>query len=185
MDWKQFFASIISSLSWPIAAVLVVGLLRTSLMGLIPKIRSFKYGDLHIDLGKELEAVKAEITEQNAEGEPPTAPPPPPTPTTIELASYSPRSAMLMAWRDVERAIDTVFKKHGLQISNTNHSVSLRMRVLREQNLIDEQTMSTFKKLYSLRNEAVHVEPLEIVYEDAISMAELCQWLIKKLEDAN
>lgn len=184
MDWKQFVASVISSLSWPIAVVLVVALLRASLMGLIPKIRSLKYGDLHIDLGKELDAVKAEISAQATDAEAPDTPPLAPPPNTIELASLSPRAAVLTSWLEVEKEIDLIIDKHNISIASPqrNHP-GWKMRVLRDKNLIDENTMSTFKKLYDLRNTAVHLTDVEIGYGDAIKMAELCEWLIQKLRE--
>lgn len=185
MDWKQFFASVISSLSWPVAIVTVVGLLRASLMGLIPKIRSLKYGDLHIDLGKELEAVKAEISVQAAEAESPATPTPPPAPTTIELASLSPRGAVIVSWNEVENELEQVLEKHQISITNPYKAhPGMKMRILRDKNLIDENTMSTFKKLYDLRNRAAHLTDVEIGYSDAITMAELCEWLIQRLKEA-
>jgi len=185
MDWKQFVASVISSLSWPIAVVLVVALLRASLMGLIPKIRSLKYGDLHIDLGKELEAVKAEISAHATDAEAPESQPLPPTTSTIELASLSPRAAILTSWLEVEKEIEVTISKHQIRIANPhkNHP-GLKMRILRDKNLIDENTMSTFKKLYDLRNRAAHLTDVDVGYDDAISMAELCEWLILKLKEA-
>lgn len=186
MDWKQFVASVISSLSWPIAVVLVVALLRASLMGLIPKIRSLKYGDLHIDLGKELDAVKAEISVHSTDAEVPETPPVAPTTSTIELASLSPRAAVLTSWLEVEKEIDHTISKHHIRIANPhkNHP-GLKMRVLRDKNLIDENTMSTFKKLYDLRNKAAHLTDVDVGYGDAITMAELCEWLIQKLKEAS
>lgn len=184
MDWKQFVASIIASLSWPIAVVLVVALLRASLMGLIPKIRSLKYGDLHIDLGKELDAVKAEISALATDAEAPEAPPPPTT-STIELASLSPRAAVLTSWLEVEKEIDLTLSKHHIFISDSRkNDPGLKMRILRDKNLIDENTMSTFRKLYELRNTAAHLTDVNVGYGDAITMAELCEWLIQKLKEA-
>lgn len=185
MDWKQFFSSVISSLCWPIAAVLIVGLLRTSLMGLLPKIRSFKYGDLHIDLGKELEAVKAEISVQDAESSPPVAPPPPPAPTTVELAALSPRSAVLVSWLEVEKEIEQALLNHNINlVTSFKASPAFKMNVLRDKQIVDDHTVSTFKKLLDLRNHSVHLTEVDIGYSDAITMAELCEWLIQKLKEA-
>lgn len=182
MDWMQFVSALVSALAWPSAVVLVVCLLKNPILGLIPKIRSLKYGDLHIDLGKELEAVKAEISDQAAETESPGIVP---APTTVELASLSPRSAVIISWRDVEREVDQALAAHQLKIAHQHMThPGLKMRVLRDKNLIDENTMSTFKKMYGLRNRAVHLTDVEIGYSDAITMAELCEWLIQKLKEA-
>lgn len=186
MDWMQFVSALVSALAWPCAVVLVVCLLKNPILGLIPKIRSFKYGELQIDLGKELEAVKAEISEQAAESESPVlAPPPPPPPTTMELAAVSPRSAVLMSWREVEKEIDqTIAACHITLAYRHETNPGLKMRVLREKNLIDDNTMSTFKRMFGLRNTATHMTDVEISYNDAISMAELCEWLIQRLREA-
>lgn len=186
MDWMQFVSALVSALAWPSAIVVVVCLLKNPILGLIPKIRSLKYGELHIDLGKELEAVKADISEQAAETESPvTAPPPPPAQKTIELASVSPRSAVIFSWRDVEKEIDEALAAHHITIAQPHRShPGLKMRILRDKNLIDENTMSTFKKMYDLRNRATHLSDVEIGYSDAITMAELCEWLVQRLKEA-
>jgi len=61
MDWMQFVSALASALAWPAAVVTVVCLLKNPILGLIPKIRSFKYGELHVDLTEELKAVQESL----------------------------------------------------------------------------------------------------------------------------
>ena len=56
------------------------------------------------------------------------------------------------------------------------------MRELLERGVINELTFNTFRKLNRIRNEAAHMTSKEIEYDEAVSMAEMCQWLLKSLE---
>ena len=185
MDWKQFFAAIVGSLAWPSAIVVTVILLKTPLAKLLPKIRSFKYGDLHIDLEQQLAEVKAVVTASE-----PEAPLPEPSlvpPSALELAAISPRAAVLMEWLNVERRIGEIASQYGVKPTTINGRgrpmiASVVMRELSEKGVINDVTFSAFQKLNRIRNEAAHMTSKEIEYEEAISMSEMCQWLLKSLE---
>src|ERR1700758_4738326 len=53
-----FVAQVISSLAWPVTAIICVLLLRRYLVDLIPLLRRVKYSDVEISFGKEV----AELT---------------------------------------------------------------------------------------------------------------------------
>lgn len=185
MDWKQFFAAIVGSLAWPTSIVVTVILLKAPIAKLLPKIRSFKYGDLHIDLEQQLAEVKAEVTA--SEPEAPLSEPSLIPPSALELAAISPRSAVLMEWLKVERQIAEIASQYDVKPANIHGRgrpmiASAVMRELLERGVINELTFNTFRKLNRIRNEAAHMTSKEIEYDEAVSMAEMCQWLLKSLE---
>lgn len=179
MDWKQFFAALASALAWPTALIVVVLLLRTPLSKIIPKIQSFKFGDLHIDLGKELDALKEKVIASSPPESQPAESSPPPPPSILELAASSPRSAILMAWLDVERELNKLATKHGIAPAKTPVSTA---NLLHIEGVLDESTFTLFRELRAIRNEAAHLGTREIEFSDAVSMAEMCQWLLQSMQ---
>ena len=186
MDWKQFFASVVGSVAWPASVIITVLLLKAPLAKLLPKIRSFKYGDLHIDLEQQLAEVKAEV--KASEPEPLLSEQPAPPPNALQLAAISPRSAVLMAWLEVEKRIEEIASEHNLTTTTTSYGLvrpmmtAEAMRQLHENGIINALTFKTYRKLNRIRNEAAHMTSREIEYDEAVSMAEMCQWLLKSLD---
>lgn len=186
MDWKQFFAAVVGSIAWPAAIIITVLMLKAPLAKLLPKIRSFKYGDLHIDLEQQLAEVKAEVTA--SEPEPLLADQPLPPPSALELAAISPRSAVLMAWIEVEKKIREMASQYGLTTKITPNGqirplmLTDSMRQLFEKGIVNELTFNTYRKLNRIRNEAAHMTSKEIEYDEAVAMSEMCQWLLKSLD---
>ncbi|WP_123579375.1 hypothetical protein [Pseudomonas brassicacearum] len=175
MDWKQFCAAIIGSLAWPTAVVVVVVLLRSPLAKLIPMVRSLKYKDLHIDLSEKLEAVKevVEAGTQNAEQ---------PTPLhaegrLLELARIDPRAAVMSAWIDVERALNSLAKSAGI---STNAGPMTIASELHAKDVLTALEMQTFRDLRRIRNDAGHLRA-DVHFDEAKSMAEMCGWLAHRL----
>lgn len=177
MDWKQFFAAIVTALAWPAATVTLVMLLRLPLAKLIPMIRSLKYKDLHIDLSEELQAAKV-VLDASKSAEKPT-PAYAPLPGIIELASIDPRAAVLSAWIYVEKALTELAKKVGVQPKSSNMIIANELFVM---DAIDELAFSTLQSLRRIRNDAVHLTTREVTYDEAVAMADMCQWLTHRLK---
>ncbi len=52
MSWKQFVASIVSSLAWPTIVLVVLLVFRNELQKVIQGLAHFKYKDLELDFEK-------------------------------------------------------------------------------------------------------------------------------------
>lgn len=176
MDWKQFFAAIASSLAWPTAVVVIVLLLREPLTKLIPLIRSFKFKDFHIDLGEKLEVVKEDVAATASDEHPE-----PPPPIVVELARLDPRAAVLSAWVNVEKELTNLAAKHGVEAGK---SLTHTANMLHAHNVLDELTFRNFVRLRRIRNEAAHMTTRDISFEEAVTMADMCQWLVAQMEIA-
>lgn len=175
MDWKQFSAALVGSLAWPVAIVVVVTLLKTPLVKLIPMVRSLKYKDLHIDLSEKLEEVKDGLAAENKGSDKPirlSA-----AERMLELARLDPRAAVLSAWIDVEYTLTDLAKTVGV---STNTSIVTVANELLSLGVLSDLEMRTFRDLRRIRNEAAHLPSL-IFFEEAKSMAEMCDWLAQRL----
>ncbi|NWD09803.1 hypothetical protein [Pseudomonas gingeri] len=180
MDRMQFVSAIVASLAWPAAVVGLALLLRSPLAGLLPKIRSFKYGDFHIDLSEKLEVVEDEVN-ANASKESPK-PHPPPSPNVVELAAIDPRAAIVTSWIEVEDELKKLAAKHSIA---PGQSPITTANLLHAADILDELTFKTFVRLRSIRNDAVHSRHMSIDFDEAVTMANMCQWLINQLRIAN
>ena len=182
MDWLQFVSALVSALAWPAAVVTVVCLLKDPILGLIPKIRSFKYGELHVDLTEELKAVQESLP-----GKPPEPlgdkKAPLPTPVALQLAAVSPRGAILHSWLEVEASVDLLANKLGYEFP-AKASPVVKMRALYDERVIDPLIYTTFLQLSKVRNDAVHLSDREMEYQDAAMMWSSCAWLIERLNTA-
>lgn len=182
MDWMQFLSALVAALAWPAAVVTVVCLLKNPILGLIPKIRSFKYGELHVDLTEELKAVQESLPDK------PQEPPrdektPLPVPVALQLAALSPRGAILHSWLEVEAAVDRLANELGYEFSAKSSPV-VKMRTLCDERVIDSLIYKTFLQLSKVRNDAVHLTDREMEYQDATMMWGSCSWLIEQLNAA-
>lgn len=198
MDWLQFLSALVSALAWPAAVVTVVCLLKGPILGLIPKIRAVKYGELHIDLTEQLQAIQDALPAPSSESQQQTASQPDQQPSQqpeqpaalqlktappamsipLQIAAISPRGAMMAAWLEVEAALNAALERAGLHRSSL---VRENMDLLLSTGLVNAPTYRALKRTYVLRVEALHMHEREIPYEDALSMADVCSRLVERL----
>jgi hypothetical protein len=190
MDWMQFVSALVSSLAWPGAILGIVFLLKGPILKAIPKIRTFKYGELHIDLSEQLKAVEADLTVSSSEQNSPPQVPPSLSPDVVRAAEASPTASMILAWKKVEAAVHEAVVRHKLTIGDRQTTLPLfKFMALERKGLVDDMTITTYRRLQGLRNRVVHgssgpgdgASDVEVSLEDALSMAQSCEWLIKKL----
>jgi hypothetical protein len=191
MDWMQFVSALVSSLAWPSAILGIVFLLKGPILGAIPKIRTFKYGELHIDLSEQLKAVEEDLAVDSSQPDSPSQAPPSPSPDVVRTAEASPIVAMIVAWKKVEAAVHNAVVRHGLSISyRTNAHSSYKFKALENRFLVDDLTVMVYRRLEELRNRVVHGSDgsghggsnVDVSLEDALSMAQSCDWLVEKLD---
>lgn len=182
MDWMQFVAALTSSLAWPIAAIVVLLSFKHHITGLLPKIRSLKYGDLQIDLEEQLKAVQADLTTKASDSDAPMAPPM--SSIAAQLAATAPRAAILHSWFEVESALNLLIARLGMQFAAKYDRPNYKMQILLGKGIIDDLTYSTFVRLTKVRNDAAHLTDRQLDTDDALSMSASCAWLIERLQAA-
>lgn len=181
MDWKQFFAALTASLAWPGAILAIVLILKRPIAGILPKIRSFKYGDLQIDLEEKLKEVETTLATEAIKQE---VPPPPPAPSKYaHLAVDAPRASILLSWMEVEKAVRDFLEERGIQFApKYKGQLRLQLHMLNQLGQIDDLTYDTFVKLWKVRSDAAHLQDKQIDFEEAVSMSSSCAWLVERFE---
>jgi hypothetical protein len=172
VDGFQFVSSIVASLAWPVAVVVIVIVLRKSIAGVLDgPVKSLKVGPG----GVELEKWDRVATEVRGEvGAPPTegeavgpvrvteaGPPPLPEPAfglreeLQTVAEAAPRAAVVEAFGRVEGQLRSM-------VGRVDANASLKMggralaRVGLEQSVINEETFNAIDGLSVMRNLAAH-----------------------------
>lgn len=175
MDWLQFFASVTGSLAWPIAVVALAYLVRGPLARLIPRVRSLKYGEFHMDIAGELErmelAVKAVVAE-------PEFPVEDMTPEFLQTAQLIPGEAVIEAWLPVQMQLMEIAKKAGV-------TPMMHFPLVREIGVLktfDPSLFETVQKLWGIRNTVVHAEGHPVTHMDALKMGDMCRKVTAQLK---
>lgn len=187
MDWLQFFSSVIGSMAWPSAVVLLAVLIRAPLAKVIPRLRTIKYGDFHLDIGEQIDAVKEDV---DAIGESPSQEVDELPVSFRALARTDPRAAVLSAWIPLEVELIDIASKLDPKTwrgSDARNSPMFINRALMGEGLIDQATFNALEQLRRIRNSAVHSTGETVSFDDAMNMAEVCQrvsGLLKQIKDS-
>lgn len=179
-----FISSIISSLVWPVVALVVLFVLKKPLSQLLLGLRNFKYSKLEMNFGKELSKL-----EQSFNNEPKTSEPKPELKMSYEkenevksVAEISPNSAMLIVWSMVEQEIAMAVNRLAISPDYPPHNSPLmNIVLLRDNGLIDSQTYETIEDIRQIRNKVAHTTE-RVPYFDAIKYYEIAVRLIAKLQ---
>jgi hypothetical protein len=188
MDWLQFIVEMTKALAWPLAVILVIGLLRRPISGLISLIRKVRYGDFEINFEKEIrvaatlaKSLPATCTEQAVGSRTSNRA------KLLQLAKLSPSAAISAAWIRVEQALAEAGRRHNLFRENqpaTGNPVFIA-RALALRHGADWTAYEIFTHLRRLRNAAVHQSAgVQITEAEAIEFINLSEQLASLLERA-
>lgn len=189
MGWLEWSASLVGSLAWPVAAVVIAILFRSQIKALLSKIRKLTWGDKSADFSEQLDKIEDVSREATpsafANGEPPPAFL---SPNLQKLLEIAPSSAIVEAWKPIENFVFTLVKSHDNFRNNPymDHPMSDKPRFSQPRSLPFEKAMTqlllaevipfnlanTIRKLRKLRNEAAHSES-EVTITDALRFIEL------------
>lgn len=158
MDWLQFFSSVISSLAWPVTAIVAFYVLKNHVAALSPFVERLKYKDFEVEFRKSVQELTAqsrtelpspELDDQAAI----------PRNRLYSLAEISPRSAILEAWLQVEAAAADAIQASEPALESKVAGISpLRLgEHLNRRQVINGKQLEIFHRLRELRNKAVHI----------------------------
>jgi hypothetical protein len=109
---------------------------------------------------------------------------PPPTKEETDrfnqVASVSPKAAILESWLQVEEALMSLAETAGLQ-SERRRSPLFQMRWLRSNEILDPPTASVLDDLRSVRNRVVHDLSFEPSMREAIGFRDLAEQVVAAL----
>lgn len=120
MTWLEWTAAIADALAWPVAAVVIVFLVRKHLLGLIPRLRSLAFRAFRADFGEALDEAERTAAALPGPGEVTWAER---APFTSALAGATagialvmdPGSAVDEAWRDLRQDLLAALRQEGYQ----------------------------------------------------------------------
>jgi hypothetical protein len=180
MDWLQFISSLVQSLAWPIAIILVFYLLRAELSALIPRVEKLKYKEFEIEL--KMAQVEISTDKENKDI--------PHTEIKIEnslesLAGLSPRAAILESWL----ALETLAHKRAALEVAPGEFWRIKPHALGEElnrkGVLNTSEANAFNHLRELRNKAVHLSENIFERSEAIEYIEIANKLIQKINANN
>lgn len=172
----------IASLSWPIAFVAAVWLFREKFIELLPQLR-LKHKDWEVGF-------RLDKAEKDAAALPDPAPPPEVAPTPEErsrfhqLASISPRAAIMELRAGLEEALISFARRN---VADFDHlpgqlrTVGNIVRYLRNKGLIDEHTAAILDDLRAVGNVAAHNSSVAYTENDALRFGDLADQVIRTL----
>lgn len=185
MDLLAFFASLVSSLAWPVTIVVVVLALRRPIAHLLPELRELHYKDIRVEFGRKLEEIEAQVNraqlpEGSGELSVPTSNSYPKTfqEYVARIAEISPRAAIAEAWRFVEGGLHEIAKQHDLPPPTSAPAIE---HFLRRHGRVPDTAANLLWELRQLRNRAVHAGDFDLTSEQAREYGELAVRLIAAL----
>src|SRR5690606_17441712 len=184
MDWLSFFERIIGHVAWPLAAVILVSLLRKEIKALLPFVKRLKAGPVEAEFEREVKELRA-TTEVQPQLVAPAEGLSPEKQMLLQLVQVNPRSAILEAWRGVEAAALRVVSSRGIFVPPREASSPLAViRALTKDSVLSPDEVSLFHELRSLRNQASYADDFRPTLDAALNYVELAGRLRATLERA-
>ena len=183
METFEIAVRLVEALVWPITLFILIFvflyLFRTQVTQLLERLIEISYRGVKLRFGKELD--EAEVTAKSIKSPTIKGIKTEPEPSTQEyaldrfsqIASFSPRSAVIEAWLVVETAIIEAAQKLGMERRTFTQLRNVVDELVRD-NILEKRVMNLFNELREIRNRAAHTNELGISIDDAIRYAELC-----------
>ena len=181
MGWLDWSSSLVHSLAWPVAAVLIAMVFRTQLRGLLGKIRRLSWGDKTVHFSDKLDELEdtahQEPATRTAEAEPRRDA----GDVRFEsLLAIFPEAAILDAWRPIEMLMEELDDGPDVSSHRRRRSLNQRLEVLVEHKVITPGMASLARELQTLRNAAAHHNNLTTA--DAYRFKALSDQLLDMME---
>lgn len=193
MDKLQLIASIIDSLAWPIAVMLIVFALRTQLQTLIDNLAHLRYGDLEMsfgqkvrELGDKAKAAGLHILEDAPQTEPAGRDSEQIIADAMRLASEFQGSAVILAWTAVENELRQVATRLAFSPDYPPRNMPAKnIELLYKRGHLDADSRSLLHQMRRLRNAAAHPSRgiTEISADDAYEFIALAKAITDRLKN--
>jgi hypothetical protein len=190
MSWLAFIASVIKSLAWPVAVVIIVFFMRVRLAALIggltarlANLSKLTAPGLALEFEKGTEEVSraAEQLTGATRTEAPTKSESEERARLQQLAEVEPKAAVIMAFIDVEAALRSAADRAlGLSGRKLSTLAITNMMVLR--GILTVEAGGVLSDLSSLRNQAAHQADIRIGVESAQQYIDAAAEMVRHLD---
>ena len=164
-DVLTFLSSVVGSISWPVAIVILAFLLRKPLSDLLPYLRRIRYGDVEFNFGSELQELEGRartaglhIPEdlQARDTRPRTAEDI--IADAIQLVEDFPEPAVGVAWLAVEHELMQAVMRLAISADYPPYNAAIKnISLLYKNGHLDDDTRGVLDRMRRLRNATVHV----------------------------
>lgn len=192
MDALQFIASLIDSLAWPVAVIVLVFILQAPLRSLLGDLTRFRYGDVEMNFGREIQDLggRAKAAGLHLPEKPPQSELGVPDFSQIiadatRLSSEFPGPAVGLAWTAVEHELMQVVMRLGISADYPPYNAAIKnIELLYKEGHLDGDTRGLLDRMRRLRNAAVHPSKgmVTISADEAQEFIALVRAMIEKLE---
>ncbi len=189
MGWLEWSASIIGSVAWPIAIIIVALLFRRQITALLRSIRKLSWGDATVDFSAELDKIERK-TQDSPEATVVQAEPNSDAEVRFNrLLEISPAAAVLDAWLPIEtrlRALGRQYQESSSYETQRGLGSGMSMQVRQVINMLGAKgyaktsALKILGELQHLRNAAAHHGDVSVV--DAIRFKTLAASALAALE---
>jgi hypothetical protein len=154
MGWLDWSSSLVHSLAWPVAAVIIALLFRVQLRGLLAKVRKLTWGDKAVDFAEELDQLEL-ASRQDTSRSKKEARPRPVHDRFESLLAISPDAAILDAWQPTEMLIDELADSLYAE-GERRRGLIQNIDLLLSKGIITPPVARMLTELRKLRNVAAH-----------------------------
>ncbi len=195
MGYLKFIASIIDSLAWPVAVLLLVLILRGPLRVLLGSLTQFRYGDVEINFGREVlelrnkaKAAGLDISKDVSREKPDIQDSAQIIADAMRLASELQGSAIILAWTAVEQELMQAVMRLAISPDYPPYNSAIKnTQLLHKEGYLDADNCGLLERMRRLRNAAAHPsrEITEISADDARKFVALTEAITDKIKSLN
>jgi hypothetical protein len=175
MDWLTFLTKIIEALSWPMALLISVLLIRRPLLTAVPFLRKLKYSDVEIEFTQEVSSLRREVSEVKSETNLLVSDSPRIPDHVLQLAAISPRAAVLEAWKEVENAVIELARRNPEGVKNTDlNSIPSLVEALEKHKKLESTLADLYRRQKALNKRFAWTGESTVVNpDDAMELTDL------------
>lgn len=187
METSELIVRIIEVLIWPITILILLFLFRLQIVKLIQRVKEISYKDLKLILQEAEETAKTikppKLLDQKILKIEPVTLEAFPSERISQIASISPRLAIIEAWLEIERALTEAALKFGFE-ANTFTQLRKVIEKLIKDNILERNVIDLFNYLRTIRNRSAHTYELDISISDSMRYVELALEFTKTINIA-
>lgn len=188
MNELEFIASLTSTIVWPLTLLLLTFKFAEPLSGLLTSLSKLRYKEFEAQFfSQELEDLVKEAEERTEDSKFPDIWKVELSAHVQELASARPDIAIMDAWKATEVGMAKVLEARQLIKEVSRFEPPSRIiRILRENNLIDDRQTALAHQLRELRHQVAHDSNPQswVSTEMALEYSRLCKALLSQIESS-
>lgn len=149
MDTLTFISSIVASLAWPLAAVVLALLFRRSIERLLERMTAAKVPGFEAEFEKKLKEAEKEADAANL---------PPPPDAAASLDGRPPTSRVFESWLELETTLNELYCRRRGATPSKYSDIREFLYSLGAEGKLPRESISIFNKLRTIRNQVVHAK---------------------------